>query len=319
MINPLNLFPKPTPIERIEVFNQIIHIKRDDLTGLIISGNKVRKLEFLLADAKGKDAQVIITSGNIQSNHVRATLYLSNLLGLRGVAILKGEKPKVPEGNTFLDYLFTDEIYFLKEKEYEKREEFAQDLLKRYEKAGLKAYLIPSGGSNGLGALGYLKAFEEMVNYIKNMGIDGIFCAVGSGGTYSGLLIGKHLFGLDLPIYGILVDEDKVYFQKKIREIIDEAKRYLGRDLGIKGEDIRLIDRYIGPGYAQPYKEEIELIWQLARKGILLDPVYTGKAFYGMIKEKENLGCREPLFIHTGGIFSLFGFKEAILRDKPKF
>ncbi len=317
MINPLNLASKPTPIQKINFLGYDIHIKRDDLTGLVASGNKIRKLEFLLADALKKKAKVIITCGNCQSNHIRATLYTCSLLGLKGVAILKGDKPKVPEGNTFLDYLFTDEIYFLNEKEYEKKEDFAQELISQYKKKGISAYFIPTGGSNGIGCLGYFNALTEMVDYIKNYGISALFCAVGSGGTYAGLLIGKYLFDIKIPIYGILVDETKEYFLKRIKEIIKEAEGVLERKLDIKEEDINLIGGYIGPGYAVPYQEEVELIWRLAREGILLDPVYTGKAFYGMVKEKDNLSLHNPLFIHTGGIFSLFGFKEEILKYKP--
>uniref|UniRef100_A0A7C3YT43 D-cysteine desulfhydrase family protein n=1 Tax=candidate division WOR-3 bacterium TaxID=2052148 RepID=A0A7C3YT43_UNCW3 len=313
-LTPLSLASKPTPIQKIRFGDYEIHIKRDDLTGLITSGNKVRKLEFLLADALNKKAKVIVTCGNIQSNHVRATLYLSNILGLKGVAILNGKKPKFPEGNTFLDYLFTDEIYFLNDEEYEKKEEFAENLISKYRSKGIDAYFIPTGGSNGIGCLGYTEAMIEMVDYIKNQGIDALFCAVGSGGTYAGLLIGRYISGLDIPIYGILVDETKEYFLKKITGIIKEAERVLGRKLEIGENEILLIEGYKGSGYAIPYKEEIEIIWKLARRGILLDPVYTGKAFYGMIKEKERLNYTNPLFIHTGGIFSLFGFKEEILK-----
>lgn len=317
MLIPLNLSSKPTPIQRINFSGKDFHIKRDDLTGLITSGNKIRKLEFLLADALKKKSKVIITFGNCQSNHVRTTLYTCSLLGLKGVAILKGNRPKIPEGNIFLDYLFTDEIYFLNEKEYEKKEEFAQELISKYKKKGIDAYLIPTGGSNGIGCLGYMDALAEMVDYIKNHGIDAIFCAVGSGGTYAGLLIGKYSFDLKIPIYGVLVDETRGYFLKKIKEIVKEAEGVLERKLAIKEEDINLIEGYIGSGYAIPYQEEVEIIWQLAKRGILLEPVYTGKAFYGMIKEIENLGYHRPLFIHTGGIFSLFGFKEEILKYKP--
>ncbi len=316
-INPLNLFPKPTPVQILEFRNLKIHIKRDDLTGLVTSGNKIRKLEYLLADALNKKAKVIITCGNIQSNHVRATLYAVNLLGLKGIALLQGEKPDLPEGNTFLDYLFTDEIYFLKKEEYDKRKEMAEGMIAKYKREGVVGYFIPTGGSNGIGALGYIRAMEEMVSYIKIQGIDSIFCAVGSGGTYAGLLMGKYLFNVEAPIYGIIVDEDKDYFLKKIKEIIKESEAILEKRLNIDEKDIHLIEGYKGRGYAIPYKEEIEIIWELARKGILLEPVYTGKTFYGMIREKSNLGFNNPLFIHTGGIFSLFGFRKEILANKP--
>jgi len=319
MITPLTLAHTPTPIE---VFDNIlpkikIHIKRDDLTGLEASGNKIRKLEYLLADAQNKKCDVIITCGGIQSNHVRATMYCCAKLGLKGVAIfrdkrqdVRGKKQESYDGNLLLDYLFGAEIHFLTSQKYEKKEDYIAQLIDDYTKKGHNPYFIPTGGSNGIGALGYLSAMEEMASYIKLQGIDSIFCAVGSGGTYAGLLMGKYIYGIDIPLYGILVDETIEYFTAKIKTIISESAKILQKPLEINDDDINLIEGYIGPGYAIPYQEEIDAIKQLARKGLILDPVYTGKTFYGMLKEKEHLAYSNPLFIHTGGIFSIFAYKE---------
>ncbi|MCX7785568.1 MAG: D-cysteine desulfhydrase family protein [candidate division WOR-3 bacterium] len=319
MLRPLNLAHKPTPIEVLDRIlpNTKIHIKRDDLTGLEASGNKIRKLEYLLADALNKKCDVIITCGGIQSNHCRATMFCCAKLGLKGVVILKSKKQEVRsknnttyDGNLLLDYLFGAEIHLLSPKEYDKKEDYAHQLMDDFKKQGLNPYFIPTGGSNGIGALGYLYAMEEMASYIKLQGIDSIFCAVGSGGTYAGLLMGKYIFGLETPIYGILVDETIEYFITKVKNIIKESEQILERKFNISDSDIQLINSYIGPGYAIPYPEEIAIIKQVARKGIILDPVYTGKTFYGMLKEKEHIGFCNPLFIHTGGIFSLFAYKE---------
>lgn len=318
MIEPLNLAQKPTPINVVsEVIPGIkIHIKRDDLTGLLNSGNKIRKLEYLLADAKNKKCDCIITAGPIQSNHIRTTMFTCALMGIKAVAVLCGEPPKILEGNLLLDYLFGAEIHFLPKAEYDKRkEEFMQELASKYRKQGYKPYLIPTGGSNGIGALGYSAAMQEMARYIKMSAIDSVFCAVGSGGTYAGLLMGKYINGIETPLYGILVDETVEYFTAKIKKIIEEASKILERKFKIDDNDIKLIDGYIGPGYGIPYPKEIEIIQQLALKGILLDPVYTGKAFYGMISEREKLNYNNPIFIHTGGIFSIFAFKEEFLPD----
>ena len=336
MIKPLKLAHKPTPIERLDktLYGMTVHIKRDDLTGLEASGNKIRKLEYLLSDAQNKKCDVIITCGGIQSNHVRTTMYCCAKLGLKRVAILKSQnksvgqgfslanhssKPEglpyklngeVPNGNLLLDYLFNADVHLLSSSEYDKKEEYVNTLLNDFQKKGHNPYFIPTGGSNGIGALGYLNAMEEMTSYIKLQGIDSIFCAVGSGGTYAGLLMGKYIFGLDMPIYGVLVDETVAYFLTKIKLIISESEKILEREFAINDYDIKLVDGYVGPGYAIPYQEEIDAIKQLARKGLILDPVYTGKTFYGMLKEKEHLAYSNPLFIHTGGIFSIFAYKE---------
>lgn len=316
MIEPLQLAQKPTPIQCLKQISALppdikIHLKRDDLTGLLTSGNKIRKLEYLLADAKSKKCDCIITAGAIQSNHLRTTLYTCATLGIKAVAVINGAKPEIFEGNLLLDSLFGADIYFLPTEEYEKmRNGFIQELMIKYQKQGYHPYSIPTGGSNGIGALGYLAAFQEMAHYIKMSGIDAIFCAVGSGGTYAGLLIGKHINGIAIPLYGILVDETVEYFKTKIKTIINEASIILKKRLDIADDEIKLISGYIGPGYGIPYPEEIAIIQELAQQGIILDPVYTGKAFYGMIQEKKRLNYNNPIFIHTGGIFSLFAYKE---------
>jgi D-cysteine desulfhydrase len=341
VIEPLQLAQKPTPInvisfplsptslqpisslikgeekkvEDVKGGREIkIHIKRDDLTGLLNSGNKIRKLEYLLADALNKKCDCIITAGAIQSNHIRTTMFTCAAMGIKAVAVLCGEPPAIFDGNLLLDYLFGAEIHFLPKEEYDKRkEEFMQLLASKYHKQGYRPYLIPTGGSNGIGALGYLEAMQEMTRYIKMSAIDSVFCAVGSGGTYAGLLMGKYINGIEIPLYGILVDETVEYFTAKIKKIIEQASTILERKFKIEDQDIKLIDGYIGPGYGIPYPEEVEIIKNLALKGIILDPIYTGKAFYGMIKEKNKLNYTNPIFVHTGGIFSLFAYKEAFL------
>jgi len=307
LLKPLNLTNKPTPIEKYQFNDFTIHIKRDDLNGLVESGNKARKLEYLLSDALNKKCDTIITAGYLNSNHCRITAYFCSRLGLKSILVLnclKKRKKIEKDGNLLLDYLFGAEIHFLNNKEYKEKERYVGNLVKRLEKEGYRPYYIPTGGSNEIGILGYRDCFLEMVDYLKENKIDGIFCAVGSGGTYAGLLYGKLLTNLDIPIYGILVDETIDYFKIKIKDILKKL------DCQIDEESFHLIDGYIGKGYGIPYKEEIKLMKEWAKKGIIFDLTYTGKAFYGMIKESKKIGLKNPLFIHTGGIFSIFAHKE---------
>jgi len=304
MFSPLNLTNKNTPIEKYEYKNFTIHIKRDDLNGLIDSGNKARKLEYLLADAKEKKADIIITAGYLQSNHCRITAYFSAKLGFKVILILNQQKKKIKkEGNLLLDYLFGAKIHFLSDKEYKEKEGYVEELIRKLRKKGFNPYYIPPGGSNEIGILGYRDCFFEVVEYLKENKIDSIFCAVGSGGTYAGLLYGKILKDIKTPIYGILVDENINYFKNKIKDIL------LKLNIKISEKELNLIDDYLGKGYGIPYKEEIIMVKEWVKRGIIFDLVYTGKAFYGMLKELEKDNIKNPLFIHTGGIFSIFAYK----------
>lgn len=311
----IKLCHKPTPIDIFfeKSLGFKIHVKRDDLNGLLESGNKIRKLEYLIGDALEKNSDTIITAGNIQSNHCRATMYVCAKLGLKGVAFLKSEETKKEiQGNLLLDHLFDAEIHFLSSDEYENKEEFINKLSADLKKKGRKPYYIPVGGSNEIGMLGYRDAFFEMADYLNTNNIDGIFCAVGSGGTYAGLLLGRYLTNHRVPIYGIIVDESVDFFRNKIIKILEDREKIIKRKVGLKEEDIKLIDGYIGEGYAIPYPEEIEIIKEWAKRGIIFDPVYTAKAFYGMLKEIPKLGVKNPLFIHTGGIFSIFAYNSQL-------
>ncbi len=313
-ITPLKLAHKPTPITTIsDLLPGIkIHIKRDDLTGLLYSGNKIRKLEFLLADAQARGAEIIITCGPYQSNHVRATIAAGKELGLKTVAVLRGKPEGFPDGNFLLDTLLGAEFRFITPEEYQKVDHLMAEIADDYKKKGVRAYVIPEGASNGIGALGYLSAVEEMAAYVEKNQIDAIFCAVGSGGTYAGLLAGKHLLGLKPSLIGILVAHDIPTFEKKTAKILSEMANVLDRPLSIPTEQYSFDAHFIGPGYAQLYPEVVNTIKQIARFGIILDPVYTGKAFYGMLCRLKESSYRNPLFVHTGGIFSLFHYRREL-------
>jgi len=319
----LDLARTPTPLQRLnrmsEKLGVELYIKRDDLTGTELSGNKVRKLEFVLADALAKGADIVLTCGGAQSNHARATAIGATKVGLRSRLILRTPDPShppAPEGNVLLDRLAGAEIVWITPEEYRRRREIFDREVTALKREGHTPYVIPEGASNALGTWGYIRAAEELKKDIaplpgsKTQGVT-ILNATGSGGTTSGLILGARLHGLKARIVSINVCDDRDYFVKAIGDICEEAISTY--KLGIsfsRGRDIEIIDGYVGRGYALSQPEELHLLLELARsEGIFLDPVYTGKAFYGMIQElKKNPGTfgKRIVFLHTGGIFDLF-------------
>lgn len=314
-ITPLELARKPTPVSVIEglVPGLRIHVKRDDLTGITSSGNKIRKLEFLLGDARSKRADLIITCGPVQSNHVRATAAACAGLGLKLVAVLRGEPEPVPDGNFLLDTLLGAEFRFVTPEEYRRVDEVMEALAREYGRKGFRPYLIPEGGSNGIGALGYARAVEEMAGYICDNDIGAVFCPVGSGGTFAGLWAGMQRQHIGCPLYGVLVADDIPFFRQKVSRIIHEMEPLLDSRLRVPVGELVFRDGFIGPGYARLYPEAVETIKRVACFGIVLDPVYTAKTFFGMLEELKKTPCRNPLFVHTGGMFGLFPYREELV------
>lgn len=312
----------PTKIEKLERLTEYlggpnIYIKRDDQTGSELSGNKVRKLEFAVKEAQMLGCNLLITCGGIQSNHARATAAVAAKLGMKSCLVLRGDKNTPPEGNHFLDILFGADIRFISSEDYSnKRMEIMENIKEEYEINGLKPYIIPEGASNGIGTFGYYGAMEEIMEQQKQMGIefDGIVLAVGSGGTYAGLYLANKAFNNKGKIHGINVCDDEEYFVNKIYDILLESKKYYGEDICIIKDNISIIDGYVGAGYAKSRSEELEFIQFIAKlEGLILDPVYTGKAMYGLVQEIKKGRFNEYkniLFIHTGGIFGIFPQKE---------
>ncbi len=296
---PLAQLPTPLqPLERLSAsVGAELWVKRDDLTGLGLSGNKVRKLELILAEALRHDCDTVITTGGIQSNHCRATAVAARMLGLRPVLLLRGEEPGVPEGNLLLDRLLGAEVHWCTHEQYHHQRGaimagIADDLAAR----GSRPWVIPSGGSNAAGALAYARAAREL----GDARFDHVFVAVGSGGTVAGLAMA----GLPARVHGVAVCDDEATFLAKV-----EA---LHRDAGASGIDPQgwcIDDRYRGEAYGVAGPEVWETITTVARtEGLLLDPTYTGKAMHGMLSEIRagRVGGR-VLFWHTGGVFGLFG------------
>lgn len=320
-VSRLNLARLNTPLQKMtrlsEQLGKEVFFKRDDMTGLELSGNKIRKLEFLLADAKEKGATTILTCGGAQSNHCRATALAAARCGMKSILLLRTSdvaNPPAIEGNILLNKMAGAEIIWISSEEYNDRDAIFQREIDCLKQKGEIAYVIPTGGSNYIGSWGYVQAIQEIADDLVNIGLDDgettILSATGSGGTMAGLLLGKKMFNLDLDVVGVNVCDDEQYFLDEIGAICDKFCQEYDQIFSITREDIQVLDGYVGRGYALSKPEELQAIYDLARlEGVILDPVYTGKAYYGMVSElaknRDRFGKR-IVFIHTGGLFGLF-------------
>jgi D-cysteine desulfhydrase len=305
-----------TPIEELQGLKTPVKIflKRDDLNGLLISGNKARKLEYLIADMKRKKCDTIITCGPVQSNHCRTTAVFAQHYGYECHLLLRFRKKpaRIYTGNLLLDTLLGAKVRFITPEQYQQRLAFMAEYARIVRKKGRRPYIIPEGGSNEIGALGYLDCMREMADFIKRQRIDAVYCAVGSGGTYAGLLLGKKLCRITVHLHGIIICDTVEYFEKKISEICSNAIHSFNLPITVKHTDIHLVEGYVGNGYGIPYPEELKIIKRIAKLGIILEPVYTGKAFYGMLCHLKENKYKKIIFIHTGGIFSIFAFSRVL-------
>lgn len=326
----LKLANLPTPVERMRAVPELpdlpnVYIKRDDLTGSALSGNKVRKLEFALAEAAAADARTVVTCGGIQSNHARATAVAAARLGLRPVLVLRGAVPEESDGNLLLDRLAGAEIRFITPEEWPRVNEIMAEIAAGLAAAGEKAYAIPEGASYPPGVFGYIRAAQEIAAAEKALGIefDTVVTAVGSGGTTAGLIYGTRIFGLKARVLGVNVLDTPEYFARRIAAISEAfvgkyEKRYRGEAWfkPILPGEVEIAGGYDGPAYAVPTGEGLELIRTCARRtGLFLDPAYTGKAMLGLAGEAAKGRWRKSdnvLFIHTGGIFSLFPWRREL-------
>jgi D-cysteine desulfhydrase len=321
----LKLAQTPTPLlplDRLsaELGGPRIWVKRDDATGCAVSGNKIRKLEFVLARAISEGCDTLITCGGIQSNHCRATAILGAQLGLRVHLLLKGVAPETnPDGNLLLDYLSGAQLSYYPVDEYsENIDEIFNSWQDFYQQQGRKAYPIPLGASYGTGVWGYVSCAEELTGDFARHGInpDAIIHATGSGATQAGLIAGLRLFGTDTPVYGMAVSDDEDHFLEKIHSDLSDWQSSYDMNLDINALPINVNDAYIGPGYGIATQEVFSTIRHVAAlEGLLLDPVYTGKAFFGMLEEVRKghfSGCENIVFIHTGGLFGLMAQREQL-------
>jgi D-cysteine desulfhydrase len=295
--------------------NTNIWVKRDELTGTEVSGNKIRKLEFSLAEAKQQGCNTLITCGGVQSNHCRSTAILGVRLGMKVHLILRGEKPEQAEGNLLMDYLSGAKITYLPQCEWRNHKDLAAQLQQQYASDGDKAFFIPTGASDEIGLWGYIAACEELkADFAKlDMVPDYILTATGSGGTQGGLIVGTELFDIDSKVAAVNVCDDAKYFEDKVIEDVTLWKQRYKQDFDCENMAIHTIEGYVGRGYGEAGAEVFQTIAELAStEGLFLDPVYTGKAFHGMVtelhkgEEGQLAGAKDILFVHTGGLFGVF-------------
>lgn len=299
----------PTPLQFLprlsEALGAEIWVKRDDLTGLGLSGNKVRKLSYLLREAQSVGADVVLTTGGLQSNHCRATAVAARQLGMEPALLLRGSAPAVAESNLLLDRLLGAEVRTCTADDYRnRRDELLRAWADEFSAAGRVPYVVPEGGSNALGLLGYAEAAQE-VRTQAGRAFDHHVVAVGSGGTLAGLAVG----GLDGQIHGVAVCDDRATFEARVVDMASGARPWLARGLAPHGDGWEVTEGYQGPAYAVATEETWQAIRTTARcEGLLLDPVYTGKAMEAVFSEvRAGRWGGRILFWHTGGAFGLFG------------
>lgn len=313
----------PTPLLKLERLSGELGlelwVKRDDLTGLLESGNKVRKLEFLLGEALAQHADTLITCGTLQSNCCRTVAAVAARLGLHAVLALKGERPAEYDGNHLLARLLGAEIHHCDDADWERIDEVLWDLAARARARGRTPYVIPESGATVVGALGYLACGQEIAGQIAHGApdFDTIAITAFSGGSQAGLLMAKQLARLRADVVSVPIAWAGDRVRDYVADVIDQARRRYGLPVE-PPRQVSLIDGWQGAGRAEVRPEEYATVTRLARQeGIVLDPVYTAKAFGGLLDQlRRSPGAlgRRVCFVHTGGIFSLFPHRNPLGR-----
>jgi D-cysteine desulfhydrase family pyridoxal phosphate-dependent enzyme len=313
-ISRLNFAHLPTPIEELPRLTEAlggprILVKRDDQTGLAFGGNKTRKLEFLVAEAREQGAKMLISAGAIQSNHCRQTVAAAARFGFDCTLVLTGEKPKQPSANFLLDQLFGAKIITVDDRK--DRDRILQETYDQAVAEGRKPYLVPYGGSSSIGALGYAFAMDEFMR--QNVKADWIVFGTSSGGTHAGLVLGQRIFGYTGKVLGISIDEPEAQLKAHVSALASQASEKFGERINFTPDDVLANENYCQAGYGVFGAGEREAINLFAsNEGLLLDPVYTGRAAAGMIDLIRRGFFRNDetvLFWHTGGQPALFADK----------
>jgi D-cysteine desulfhydrase family pyridoxal phosphate-dependent enzyme len=324
----LHLATLPTPLHPAERLSEAlggpeIWFKRDDLTGLGLGGNKIRKLEFLVADALAQEADTLVTGAGPQSNHVRMTMAVAARLGLNGIAVFHGSHPPDTQGNLLLDELLGAELIFTNDPDRSKLDGRIVAEAERFKAAGCRPYVIGRGGASPLGSTGYVAASLELQAQLVELKatFDFLFCATGSCGTQTGLLVGAKWLQPGYRVCGVTVSRPREECLARLEKLGRETIALLELDLELQREDITVYDDYIGPGYGIPTPACVEAIRLVAQtEGIFLDPVYSGKAMAGLIdliRRGEINHRHKVLFLHTGGAPSLFAYTADLIAAKP--
>jgi D-cysteine desulfhydrase len=310
-ISRLHFAHLPTPIEELprlsdHLAGPRILVKRDDQTGLAFGGNKTRKLEFLVAEAQAQGAKTLISGGALQSNHCRQTAAAAARFDLDCILVLNGEMPEHASANLLLDQMFGAEIVTVADRAY--RDQTLQETFDKAVAANRKPYLVPYGGSSPTGALGYAFAVEEFMK--QNIHADWMVFGTSSGGTHAGLVLGQRVFGYQGKVLGISIDESEEWLKTHVSALASDASEKLGARIEFTPAEVMANANYCGAGYGVLTDAEREAVNLFAKyEGLLLDPVYTGRAAAGMIdlirvgffKKDETI-----LFWHTGGQPALF-------------
>ncbi|HEX2441824.1 MAG TPA: D-cysteine desulfhydrase family protein [Methylomirabilota bacterium] len=313
----------PTPLLKLERLSAELGVelwvKRDDLTGLLETGNKIRKLEFLIGEALAQGADTLITCGTSQSNCCRCVAAVAARLGLKAMLALKGAPSAEYDGNLLLDRLLGAEIRYCSDEEWEKVDQVMLDMAGQARAAGRAPYVIPESGATVVGALGYLSCGQEIVQQIRHGApeFDTVAITAFSGGSQAGLLMARQLMGLRAEIVSIPIAWEAPRIRAYVTDVLEQAKRRFHMNVRVPDE-ICLLDGYQGVGRSAVRDEDLAMVLRIARQeGIVLDPVYTAKAFGGLLDHLQrhpgSLG-RRICFIHTGGVFSIFPFRDVLSR-----
>ena len=310
----------PTPLEPLprltsRLAGPELWVKRDDQTGLATGGNKTRKLEYLVADALKQEADLLITCGAAQSNHARQTAAAAAKFGLDSTLVLRGPEPPAVQGNLLLDNLLGAEVVWGRGTALDQR---MRQVAEEKRSVGRRPYVVPYGGSNAIGICGYVSALEELLEQCRerDLHFDRIVFASSSGGTQAGLALAARELGYGADILGISVDLEADSLKDKVALLAMKTAAHLGLIHTFVAEDFSVNDDYLGGGYAVVGDLEREAIAAVAQaEGLLLDPVYTGRAFGGLldlIRQGALDSSERILFWHTGGTGGLFGHADQL-------
>ena len=316
MIARIHFAHLPTRVEEMPRLSEVLggprlFVKRDDQTGLAFGGNKTRKLEFLVAEAREQGARMLVSAGAMQSNHCRQTAAAAARFGFDCILVLTGEKPPNPTANLLLDELFGAQIVAVADRS--DRDRVLKDTFEKAAAEGRKPYMVPYGGSSTTGALAYAFAVEEFLH--QGVDADWMVFGTSSGGTHAGLVLGQRVHGYNGKVLGISIDESEDWLKTRVSALASDASERLGPRITFRPDDVLANDHYCRAGYGVLTDAEREAVSMFAKcEGLLLDPVYTGRAAAGLIdlirqgffKKDETV-----LFWHTGGQPALFAEKYA--------
>jgi len=315
LAGPTPLVPAPRLTEALG--GPQIWLKRDDLTTVALGGNKVRKLEYLIADALRQGADIVITAGAAQSNHCAQTAACCNRFDLDCVVVLRGDSATPATGNILIDRLLGAEVRFVP-MDMDERNTVAAGIYDELRAAGRRPYLVPVGGSNAIGVIGYAEALFELQEQAEGLGLApaAVVSASGSGGTQAGLVLATAALGGPFEVHGISVRAASAVLRARVADLANAGAALVGGPV-VTADDVIVHDGYVGPGYGELTDAVLEAIRLVgATEGLLLDPVYTGKAMSGLIGElRAGRWGRDDtvVFIHTGGTPALFAYGERVL------